>query len=141
MRSYEYRHQVSLDETNVVGNVYYTHYVRWQGQCRELFLRDHTPQLLHELGQGFNMATTRVSCTYYQELTAYDEVVLRMRSGRITPSRLTMIFHYYRVSGDGSETLVAEGEQEVVCIQRRANGPQPVSLPECLIEAVAQYRA
>jgi enediyne biosynthesis thioesterase len=140
MRSYEYRHQVSLDETNILGNVYYTHYVRWQGQCRELFLRDHTPQLLRELGKDFNMATTRVSCTYYQELTAYDEVVVRMSSGPMTPSRLTMIFRYYRVSPDGNETLVAEGEQEVVCIQRNASHLQPASLPESLAEAVAQYR-
>jgi enediyne biosynthesis thioesterase len=139
MRSYEYRHRVCLEETNIVGNVYYTHYIRWQGHCREMFLHDHVPQLVQELGRGFTMATTRVSCSYYAELAAFDEVVIRMNGRAMTPSRLTMVFRYYRVLPSGQEALVAEGEQEVVCIQRQATGVEPVPLPDSLRDAVAQY--
>ena len=139
MRSYEYRHRVCFEETNVVGNVYYTNYIRWQGRCREMFLHDHAPQLVHELDHGFAMATTRVSCSYYEELSAFDEVVVRMSAGNMTPSRLTMLFRYYRVLPNGQETLVAEGEQEVVCIKRQAAGIEPIPLPELLRDAVAQY--
>ena len=39
-RVYEYEHVVTFDETNLVGNVYYTNHLRWQGHCRELFLRE-----------------------------------------------------------------------------------------------------
>jgi enediyne biosynthesis thioesterase len=140
VRSFEYRHRVSLDETNVIGNVYYTHYVRWQGRCRELFLHEHTPELTSELGQSFNMATTRLSCNFYQELVAFDEVVVRMSAGAMSPTRLTMLFRYYHVASDGKETLVAEGEQEVVCIQRKGDSIQPVLLPPSLRDAVVQYR-
>jgi len=139
MRSYEYRHRVCFEETNVVGNVYYTNYIRWQGRCREMFLLDHAPGLLEDLDRGFAMATTRVSCSYYEELSAFDEVVLRMSAGNMTPSRLTMMFRYYRVLPNGQETLVAEGEQEVVCVRRQAAGIEPIPLPELLRDAVAQY--
>jgi enediyne biosynthesis thioesterase len=139
MRSYEYKHRVCLEETNVVGNVYYTNYLCWQGRCREMFLHDHTPQLVRELGRGFNMATTCVSCRYYQELSAFDEVVVRMSARTITPSRLTLVFRYYRVLANREETLVADGEQEVVCVQRQAAGIEPVPLPEQLRYAAAQY--
>ena len=30
---YEYRHLVGFEETDLVGNVYYVNYVRWQGRC------------------------------------------------------------------------------------------------------------
>jgi enediyne biosynthesis thioesterase len=139
MRNYEYRHRVCLEETNVIGNVYYTHYIRWQGRCREMFFCDQVPQLARELGHGLTMATTRVSCSYYNELSAFDEVVIRMSAGPMTPSRLTMVFQYYRVLPSGQEMLVAEGEQEVVCIQRQAAGIEPVPLPELLRNAVAHY--
>jgi len=139
MRNYEYRHRVCLEETNAVGNVYFTNYIRWQGRCREMFLHDHAPELVHELGHGFSMATTRVSCLYYNELSAFDQVVVRMSGRAMTPSRLTMVFRYYRVLPDGQETLVAEGEQEVVCIQRQAGGIEPIPLPASLRDAVAQY--
>jgi enediyne core biosynthesis thioesterase len=139
MRSYEYRHRVCFEETNIVGNVYYTNYIRWQGRCREMFLHDHVPQLIHELDHGFAMATTRVSCSYYEELSVFDEVVIRMSAGNMTPSRLTMVFRYYRVLPNGEENLVAEGEQEVVCVQRHVAGIEPIPLPELLRDAVEQY--
>jgi enediyne biosynthesis thioesterase len=104
-----------------------------------MFLHDHTPQLMNELGHGFTMATTRVSCSYYQELEAFDEVVIRMSTGTMTPSRLTMVFRYYRVLPNGKETLIAEGEQEVVCVERQAGGVGPVLLPEPLRDAAAAY--
>jgi enediyne biosynthesis thioesterase len=139
MRNYEYRHRVCLEETNALGNVYYSHFIRWQGRCREMFLVHHVPQLVDEFSHGFAIATTRVSCSYYQELSAFDEVSIRMSARAITPSRLTMLFRYYRVLPDGEETLVAEGEQEIVCVRRNGAGVEPVSLPEPLREAAAQY--
>ena len=49
MRAYEYRHVVGFEETNLIGNVYYVNHVRWQGRCREMFLRDHAQVLLRLL--------------------------------------------------------------------------------------------
>jgi enediyne biosynthesis thioesterase len=139
MRSYEYRHRVGFEDTNVVGNVYYANHIRWQGRCREMFLRDHAPELVRQMNEGLAMATTRVSCSYYEELSVFDEVVIRMSAGSITPSRLTMKFHYYKVLPGGKEALIAEGEQEVVCVKRRGSGVELIPLPESLRDAVAPY--
>jgi enediyne core biosynthesis thioesterase len=139
MREYEYRHRVCLEETNIVGNVYFTNYVSWQGRCREMFLHDHVPELARKLGSEFTMATTRVSCCYYQELAAFDEVVIRMSTGSLTPSRVSMLFRYYRILPDGKQVLVAEGEQEVVCIRRRGEEIEPVMIPEELQIAVCGF--
>ena len=68
MRTYEYTHIVGFEETNLVGNVYYANHVRWQGRCRELFLRDHAPEILDELRNGLYLVTVRVSCEYFNEL-------------------------------------------------------------------------
>jgi enediyne biosynthesis thioesterase len=141
MRSYEYRHRVCFEETNIAGNVYYAHYVSWQGCCREMFLREHAPELVAEFGHGLALATTRVSCSYYRELLVFDEVLIRMSSTAISPSRLTMLFQYFRVSPQGEEELVAEGEQEVACVMRRGDQLEPRPLPEALREAVQHYIA
>jgi enediyne biosynthesis thioesterase len=104
-----------------------------------MFLYDNVPQLAGELGGSFNMATMSVSCRHYHELSAFDDVVIRMSARSLTPSRLGMVFHYYRLSPDGSETLVAEGEQELVCIRRRGKEVEPVMIPEVLRSAVSQF--
>src|SRR3712207_3968130 len=117
MRTYEYRHVVGFEETNLVRNVYYANHVLWQGRCREMFLRDHAPQILDELVRGLHLVTTRVSCEYLSELFALDEVVIRMRLGDLTQNRISMVFEYWRRTDDGEE-LVARGEQQTACMRQ-----------------------
>src|SRR5260370_15193181 len=94
MRTYEFRHIVSFEETNLVGNVYYVNHLRWQGLCREMFIRDHPPSVLSELSKGLLLVTERCSCEYFAELFAFDEIVIRMRLTDITQNRMTMSFDY-----------------------------------------------
>ena len=96
MRAYEYRHIVGFEETNLIGNVYYANHVRWQGRCREMFLRDRAPDVIEAIKHGLALVTTRVSCEFMAELVAFDEVVLRMRLGELGQNRITMKFEYWR---------------------------------------------
>jgi len=139
MRTYEYRHIVGFEETSLVGSVYYTNHLRWQGKCREMFLREHAPEILDTLAEGFALATTRVSCEYLAELSAFDEIVIRMRLGGLKQNRITMFFDYWRKNGEGEE-LVARGEQEVAYMQREADRMVPRPLPSSLREALSRYQ-
>jgi len=134
MRAYEYRHVVGFEETNLVGNVYYANHVRWQGRCREMFLRDRAPAVIEALKHGLVMVTTRVSCEFMAELVAFDEVVLRMRLAELRQNRITMNFEYWR-----GEELVARGEQQVACMQREGEQVVPVPVPAQLREALKEY--
>ena len=138
MRAYEYRHVVGFEETNLVGNVYYANHVRWQGRCREMFLRDRAPEVIEALKHGLVLATTRVSCEFMAELVAFDEVILRMRLGELGQNRITMNFEYWRHTPSGEE-LVARGEQQVACMQREGKQVVPVPVPQQLREALKEY--
>ena len=138
MRAYVYRHVVSFEDTTLVGNVYYVNHLRWQGRCRELFLRQHTPEVLEELANGLSLVTTRCSCDYLAELSAFDEVVIQMRLGELTQNRLTMSFEYFRVDGD-KEELVARGEQQVAFMRREGDRMIPTPIPPGLREALRPY--
>jgi enediyne biosynthesis thioesterase len=138
MRAYEYRHVVGFEETNLVGNVYYANHVRWQGRCREMFLRDHAPDVLDALTRGFALVTTRLSCEYLAELSAFDELTIRMRLGALTQNRITMLFEYWRRTAAGEE-LAARGEQQVACMQREGARMLPAPVPEKLREALSRY--
>jgi len=138
MRHYEYRHIVTFQETNLVGNVYYTHHLAWQGCCRELFLRDHAPDVIQQLSGNFSLATVRCSCEYLAELTVFDEVILRMRLAEMVQNRITLAFEYWR-SKNGGEELVARGEQQVACMTRDGACLAPTPVPHSLREALAAY--
>ena len=137
-RAYEYRHIVGFEETNLVGNVYYVNHLRWQGRVREMFLREHAPDVLEELSKGLAMATLRCSCEYLNELNAFDEIIIRMRLSELTQNRITMQFEYWRTKG-GREELVAKGEQSIACLRREGGSLAPTPVPKSLRDALQAY--
>jgi enediyne core biosynthesis thioesterase len=138
MRAFEFKHVVGFEETNLVGNVYYVNHLRWQGRCREMFLRQHAPDVLNDLQNGLALVTTRCSCDYLLELAAFDEVVIRMRLGALLQSRVLMAFEYFKRAGD-DEQLVARGEQEIACMRREGGRLIPAPVPPALREALRSY--
>jgi enediyne core biosynthesis thioesterase len=138
MRSYEYQHIVGFEETNLVGNVYYSNHLLWQGRCREMFLRDHAPRIAEELTRDLRLITTRCSCEYLTELMAFDQVVIRMRLNELTQNGISLSFEYLRRNGEDLE-LVARGEQKIVCMQREQDQIKPTPVPKQLRQALQSY--
>ncbi|MEA2128473.1 MAG: enediyne core biosynthesis thioesterase [Solirubrobacteraceae bacterium] len=138
-KTYEYRHTVMLEETNLLGNVYFSHYARWQGHCRELFLREFAPEVLLDLDPDRDaLVTTRCACTYLAELVAFDQVSVRMGLGDVALNRLDLHFEYVRVA-PGPEELVARGEQQLAWLQRDGERFVPRRVPESLLTAIEAY--
>jgi enediyne biosynthesis thioesterase len=139
-KSYDYRHVVGFEETNLVGNVYYANHVRWQGKCRELFLKENAPEVLEDLSGDLRLVTLRTSCEYFEQLFAFDEVLVRMRLGEVVQNRIEMLFDYVRVK-EGKESIVAKGAQTIACMRRQGNGVVACPIPDALREALRPYQA
>jgi enediyne biosynthesis thioesterase len=137
-RYYEYRHIVGFEETNLVGNVYYVNYVRWQGRCREMFLLEHAPGVLDDLRRDLKLFTIKSECEYLAEITAFDEVSIRMRLEELTQTQIGFAFDYVRV-GEGIEELIARGRQRVACMRGSNGSTEPTRVPEQLRRALEGY--
>jgi enediyne core biosynthesis thioesterase len=139
-KSFDYRHIVTLEETNLVGNVYFSNYVRWQGHCRERFLIEYAPGVLRALSGDLAMVTLSCQCDFFDELTVADNVELRMSLSRVDGSRIVMTFCYYRVDGAMFQ-LVARGSQTIACMRRVGNVMESVSIPDELSAALKDFAA
>lgn len=137
-RAYEMEHVVSFEETNLVGNVYYANHLRWQGRCREMFLRDHCPEVLEELRRDLALVTLRVGCEYLAELEAFDVVRLSMRLAGLAQNRIDLAFDYHRLDAAGPVPC-ARGEQSVACMRRGPDGLTPCPVPAPLREALRPF--
>jgi len=135
---FEYRHVVGFEETNLVGNVYYVNYLRWQGRCREMFLRDRAPAVLEDVRDDLKLFTLRVDCEFFSEITAFDELSLRMRLEELTQTQVQFSFDYVRVTG-GQEDLVARGRQRIACMRGPNTNTVPTRVPDALRIALAPF--
>lgn len=137
-RYYEYRHVVGFEETNLVGDVYYVNYVRWQGRCREMFLLEHAPSILDDLAAELELLTIKSECECLSAVTAFNEIAVRMRVVDLARTEIEFAFDYVRISDD-MEELVARGRHRVACM-RGANGTKALTqVPDELRRALEGY--
>ena len=143
---------VGFEETNLVGNVYFANYTKWQGKVREAFLHQNAMKITNTQGQlepitkllsdgRLALVTCSTECKFFRELLAFDEVSMHLTLDRIQDHRVLMNFNYYRVTADGEE-LVAEGKQEIACMQRTSDGRTEVyheQIPKEFYEALLPY--
>lgn len=138
MSYYEHRHIVGFEETNLVGNVYYVNYLRWQGRCREMFLRSEAPDVLTDLQGDLKLFTLKVECEFFSELEAFDEVAVRMHLVEASRSQLEFRFDYVKLGAE-TEALVARGQQRIVCMRGSNKNTRPTEIPAGLRAALDNY--
>jgi enediyne biosynthesis thioesterase len=136
---FEYLHTVGFEETNLVGNVYYVNYLRWQGRCRELFLKQRAPDVLADLRADLKLFTLKVDCEFYAEITAFDELSVRMRLVELAQTQVEFSFDYIRLDPGGGEALVARGRQRVACMRGPNTRTAPTRVPDALARALEPY--
>ncbi|MCF6474901.1 acyl-CoA thioesterase [Nonomuraea sp. MG754425] len=138
---YEYLHTVGFEETNLVGNVYYVNYLRWQGRCREMFLKERAQDVLADLQEDLKLFTLKVDCEFFAEITAFDELSIRMRLIELSQTQVEFGFDYVRVTPGAPEALVARGRQRVACMRGPNTRTAPARVPEALVRALEPYSA
>lgn len=141
MLRYEISHVVGFEDTNLVGNVYFANYFRWQGRCREMFLKEKAPDIVHEIARDLKLFTIKCDCEYFAELTAFDCVAVRMTLIDLTQTQIEFEFTYVKVEDDGAERVVARGRQRVACMRSVGDQVEPTHVPKSLRNALAPYRA
>ena len=119
--------------------MYYVNYLRWQGRCREMFLKERAPDVLADVRDDLKLFTLRVDCEFFAEITAFDELSIRMRLVELAQTQLEFSFDYVKLDRDGGETLVARGRQRIACMRGPNTRTVPARVPEALVTALAPY--
>jgi enediyne biosynthesis thioesterase len=135
--SFDVPHVVTFEETNLLGNVYYTNYFAWQGRCRELFLRKHASAILDEIESGqLRLVTAHASCDFFDEYRAFDDVLIRMRLDRFIPYGVSLGFEY---CGSGAHEVLARGRQDLKFLRPGERGWDLAEVPPLLMKELQRY--
>ena len=125
--------RVYIEDTDAGGIVYYVNYLRWQGRCREMFLKEQAPAVLADVRDDLKLFTLKVDCEFFAEITAFDELSIRMRLEELTSTivtaseeRLDEAVSEGRVSQDEADQKLAEIQENVTeRVQSTETGPGP----------------
>lgn len=136
---FAHRRVVFLEETNATGNTYFSQYVKWQGHCREMFLKLAADWVVDELGGKYTLVTTTCRVDYYMETQAFDEICIHMWFSGVTQNRMNLEFEYWRIGADDDE-YVARGSQQLAWLESSdGNLLRPRPVPPALLTAIDDY--
>jgi enediyne biosynthesis thioesterase len=103
-----------------------------------MFLQERATAVLEDLQKDLKLFTLRCECEFLVEITAFDELSIRMRLEDLTQTQIGFAFDYVRVR-DGVEVLVARGRQRIACMRGPNTDTKPTRVPEPLRAALAPF--
>lgn len=128
--------ETALEDTNLVGNIYFANYSVWQGRTIDHFLYEVAPAYFHGVGeQGeFRCAYSRIE--HLREAMPFDTIAVRMALDAIYERGFRLLFEYYRVGDDGQYHKLAFGEHISAWYVPSAGEWQSALLPQVFRDAL-----
>ncbi len=106
--------RTSLEDSNLVGNIYFSNYAKWLGRTRDHYFRELMPK--HYQGKGENGEFICLHCDVYHLMEAmpFDRVKIRMHLKKAYESGLDLYFEFFKLLDDGKEIKIVHARHQVV---------------------------
>ncbi len=129
----------SLDNGNLVGNIYFANYYAWQGQTRDHFFYDLCPECFKGTGADGELVCLETRVDHLREAMPFDQIKVTMALKSLTASSAVFYFEYFKISKDTKPKKLAFGEHKAVWVIKDANSrPRPSPFPAVIGEAFQQ---
>lgn len=111
MKSYTYKKQVLIGDTNLLQNMYFANFFKLQGEVRELFLKDCVDGSLKMLEEGLILITKNANMEYVKDFYLYDTIRVELTIPQIGSASCELNFSFYN---DETNEVHAKGNQTIV---------------------------
>ncbi|MBD2360419.1 SDR family NAD(P)-dependent oxidoreductase [Anabaena minutissima FACHB-250] len=131
--------QTTLEESNLVGNVYYGNYFIWQGRILDLFLYSVAPEYLRVSNPRGEMVCLYSRMDYLREAMPFDKIRVFLYVKSVSQSGAVFNFEFFREQPDGTMEKLHVGQQEVAWVTRLADGtPVTANWPPEVLQALTE---
>lgn len=122
--------ETSLDNSNLVGNIYFANYFSWQGQARDRYFYNLIPEYFRGTGERGELLCLESRVDHLREAMPFDRIVVTMALKQLKAHGAVFYFEYFKLGDDALRTKLAFGEQKVVWVTRDSQGkPAPAPFP------------
>lgn len=130
--SMEQTFETSLEDANLVGNIYFANYYAWQGRARDRFFHDLASKASVDGVRGeLRCASCRIE--HLQEAMPFDKITVRMYLKAVHERGVRLYFDFFRQTDDGKLQKLGYGEQDAVWFAQIHGGKwAPAELPSTI---------
>jgi acyl transferase domain-containing protein/NAD(P)-dependent dehydrogenase (short-subunit alcohol dehydrogenase family)/acyl-CoA thioesterase FadM len=122
----------ALEDSNLVGNVYFSNYSVWQGRTRDSFLQLIAPEAfrLPFKGEAF---CTNAFIKHLREAMPFDQIQVVMRLQTLSERGARLYFDYFQYQDGLRGPKIAFAEQEFVWTEKTRDEIVPMELPSRIL--------
>jgi acyl-CoA thioesterase FadM/3-hydroxymyristoyl/3-hydroxydecanoyl-(acyl carrier protein) dehydratase len=122
--------ETSLDNSNIVGNIYFANYYAWQGQTRDRYFFNLIPEYFRGAGEKGELLCLECRVDHLREAMPFDRILVTMSLKALKTYSVVLYFEYFRLDPDGTRVKLAFGEHHAVWVVRDSQGkPAPAPFP------------
>jgi len=118
----------SIEDANVVGNIYFAHYYAWQGRVRDHYFYSIIPEYFRGIGEKGELLCLECSVDHLREAMPFDRIELIFALKTWKACSAIFNFDYFRIESDGTRVKLASGEHEAIWVTRNKKG-EPIAAP------------
>lgn len=125
----DYTFDTSLENSNLVGNIYFSNYARWLGAVGDLYFYRLIPD--YYKGNGANGELVCVNCDvdHLREGMPFDRVLTRMYLNTLYQNGMDLSFEFYLRRGSEIARKLAVARQKLIWVKRNQQKAESSQLP------------
>jgi acyl-CoA thioesterase FadM len=135
----EVTYQTTLEDANLVGNVYFANYPIWQGRVRDQFFYTLAPHFYNGGRHHGELFCVESRVDHLREAMPFDQVVVRMSLKTLYENGLILSFDYFRKNKNAQLEKLATGLHKTLWVKHDSNQRiVPAALPSVIIESLCR---
>lgn len=132
----EERFKTTLEDSNLVGNIYFANYPKWLGRVIDSYFYKLIPDYFSGIGQRGELLCLNCEIEHLREAMPFDNIVVCMYLERLFECGMDMYFEYYKLRDDKSLREKLSFAYASLVWVKRAQGQRPIAsvLPTKILE-------
>ncbi|MDZ7400880.1 MAG: SDR family NAD(P)-dependent oxidoreductase [candidate division KSB1 bacterium] len=129
--------ETSLLESNMVGNIYFSNYYKWQGTVRDNYFYQLLPAHYQQTYVNADLRCLRTRIDHLRDTMPFAKIVVRMYLNRLQENGCELGFEYYQQLPNGQEIKLAYGTHQAAWIDHSDPlAPKAIPFPEPILKAL-----
>ncbi len=134
------RFYTTLEESNLVGNIYYAHYYEWQSRIIDRYFYSLAPEYYRGTGELGELCCINSEINHVREAMPLDTIKVRMALKKLFKTGFVLYFDFYNEEPSGKLNKLAYGTYQGVWTKKGKNHEQinvcelPIKIVEGLLK-------
>jgi acyl-CoA thioesterase FadM len=130
----EYTFDTSLENSNLVGNVYFANYAKWLGVVGDLYFYKIMPNFYRGIGANGEFICLNCEVDHLTEAMPFDRVLIKMYLNKVFEKGLDLDFEFFIFKDSKIIRKLAVARQRIIWVKRGRRGLEADFLPSEIIE-------